>query len=309
MELQNNPKIFFSPEAHIYLMDDKELIGVTSLMKKHGLSPDYSDIPDAVLRKAADEGTRLHKIIEDYDNGETILTSEFLDEYREICRNNGLVFACNELLVSDEETVASMIDGVYKGSKPDTFILVDYKSTQKIHWRSISWQLSIYKVLFERQFPGAKVESVKVLHLDQKRDKVLGLYSVDEIPEAEVDALLLAEKEGRIYVDENDIPSAYLVLQEQELATYVANATKIAELKAVIKELEKAMKAQDEKVRIYMEDNNIETMSAPGGEFKLKKSYTQERVDSNMLKEKWPSIWKAVRKTITVNGSISFKNK
>ena len=309
MELQNNPKIFFSPEAHIYLMDDKELIGVTSLMKKHGLSPDYSDIPDAVLRKAADEGTRLHKIIEDYDNGETILTSEFLDEYREICRNNGLVFACNELLVSDEETVASMIDGVYKGSKPDTFILVDYKSTQKIHWRSISWQLSIYKVLFERQFPGAKVESVKVLHLDQKRDTVLGLYSVDEIPEAEVDALLLAEKEGRIYVDENDIPSAYLVLQEQELATYVANATKIAELKAVIKELEKAMKAQDEKVRIYMEDNNIETMSAPGGEFKLKKSYTQERVDSNMLKEKWPSIWKAVRKTITVNGSISFKNK
>lgn len=309
MELRNNPNIYFSPEAHIYLMGDKELMGVTSLMQKHGLSPDYSDIPEAVLRKAADEGTRLHKIIEDYDNGETMLTSEFLDEYKQICRESGLIFVCNELLISDEEIVASMIDGVYKGSKPDTFILVDYKSTQKVHWRSLSWQLSIYKVLFERQFPGAKVEALKVLHLDKKRDKVLGLYPVEEIPEAEVDALLLAEKEGRIYVDENDVPSADLVLPEQELAAYVANATKIAELKAVIKDLEEAMKAQDEKIRIYMEDNNIETMSAPGGEFKLKKSYTQERVDSKKLKEKWPSIWEAVSKTVTVKGSVSFKNK
>ena len=62
MQLANNTRIFFDETSHTYLLDDdKILIGVTSLMKKFGLSPDYSGIPEATLKKAAEEGTAIHK--------------------------------------------------------------------------------------------------------------------------------------------------------------------------------------------------------------------------------------------------------
>ena len=113
MELQDNKRVFFDPVSHTYLMGDKVLIGVTSLMAKHGLSPDYSGIPEATLKKAAAEGTAIHQEIEDYDNGVSVLRTPLIEEYIDICRENGLIFARNEYLISDDELVASSIDGVY----------------------------------------------------------------------------------------------------------------------------------------------------------------------------------------------------
>lgn len=70
MRLKKNSKVFFSDIVHCYLNDKgEELIGVTSLMKKHGLGADYSGIPQDVLERAAERGSRVHKLLEDYDNG------------------------------------------------------------------------------------------------------------------------------------------------------------------------------------------------------------------------------------------------
>ena len=73
MELRNNPNVFFSKEAHVYLCGDKELPGVTTVLRRHGLMPDYSGIPDKVLEEAARKGTALHEAIESYDNGEAVM--------------------------------------------------------------------------------------------------------------------------------------------------------------------------------------------------------------------------------------------
>ena len=307
MELRNNPNVFFSKEAHIYLCGDKELQGVTTLLRRHGLMPDYSGIPDKVLEEAARKGTALHEAIEAYDNGDAVMLTPFLQEYRQICQENGLKFLVNELLISDEETVASMIDGVYEGSTPDSVILVDYKSTIKIHWRSLSWQLSLYKVLFERQFPGIKVEALKVLHLDKKEDKVLGLYPVEEIPESEVDALLLAEREGRIYIDLHEEPSAELVLTDEELTAYVTQQAEISRLKEQIKSIEETLKGLDSRVLAYMTENNLETLDGGGGVFKVKKAYERTTIDTERLKKMQPGIYEQYKKTTTVQASLSFK--
>lgn len=307
MKLINNPNVFFSKEAHIYLCGDKELQGATTLLRRHGLMPDYSGIPDKVLEEAARKGTALHEAIEAYDNGDAVLMTPFLEEYRKICQENGLKFLVNELLISDEETVASMIDGVYEGSTPDSVILVDYKSTLKLHWRSLSWQLSLYKVLFERQFPGIKVEALKVLHLDKKEDKVLGLYPVEEIPESEVDALLLAEKEGRIYIDPHEEPSAELVLTDAELTAYVTQQAEISRLKEQIKSIEETLKGLDARVLQYMTENNLEQMEGGGGVFKVKKAYERTSVDVERMKKTNPGLYEMYKKTTTVQASISFK--
>ena len=41
--------LVFNEEEHKYLLDGKELISVTTLMKKHGLSPDYSGVGPPVF--------------------------------------------------------------------------------------------------------------------------------------------------------------------------------------------------------------------------------------------------------------------
>ncbi len=304
MELQENKKVFFDPVSHTYLMGDKVLIGVTSLMAKHGLSPDYSGIPKAVLNKAAEEGTAIHKEIEDYDNGISVLRTPLIEEYAKLCRERGLVFAQNEFLVSDDELVASSIDGVYG---PENGIsLVDYKTTQKVHTRSLQFQLGIYKVLFERQ-TGLKVANCYCLHIDKKERTIKGLVPIEPVSEAEVDALLLAEKEGRIYIDLHEEPSAELVLTDAELTAYVTQQEEIIRLKEQIKNIEDALKVLDKRVLDYMTEHGLESLEGGGGVFKVKKAYERTSVDVERMKRTNPGLYEMYKKTTKVQASITFK--
>ena len=303
MELQNNNKVFFDPISHTYLMGDKVLIGVTSLMQKHGLSPDYSGIPKATLMKAAEEGTAIHKEIEDYDNGVSVLRTPLIEEYITTCRENGLIFARNEFLISDDELVASSIDGVY--GPGNAISLVDYKTTQKVHRRSLEWQLGIYKVLFERQ-TGLKVANCYCLHIDKKDRTIKGLIPIEPVTEAEVDALLQAEKEGRIYIDLHEEPSAELVLTDAELTAYVTQQAEISRLKEQIKSIEETLKGLDARVLQYMTENNLEQMEGGGGVFKVKKAYERASIDTARLKKMQPGIYEQYKKVTTVAASLTF---
>lgn len=304
MELRSNDKVFFEPLSHTYLMGDKMLIGVTSLMEKHGLSPDYSGIPKATLMKAAEEGTAIHKEIEDYDNGLSVLRTPLIEEYAAICREHGLIFVRNEFLVSDNEIVASSIDGVY--GPENAVSIVDYKTTQKVHKRPLMWQLGIYKVLFERQ-TGIEVAKCYCLHIDKKERTIKGLVPIEPVSEAEVDALLLAEKEGRIYVDLYEEPSAELVLTDAELTAYVTQQAEIVRLKEQIRNIEDALHALDKRVLEYMTEHGLESLEGGGGTFKVRKAYERTSIDAERLKKMQPGIYEQYKKSTQVAASITFK--
>ena len=305
MDLVNNTQVFFEPLSHTYLCGDKVLIGVTTLMAKHGLSPDYSNIPAATLKKAADEGTAIHREIQDYDNGLSVLRTPLIEEYIALCAEKGLKFVASEYLVSDNETVASSIDCVY-GEKNEV-ILVDIKTTTKPHMRPLAWQLGCYKVFFERQNPGKKVVGCYCLHIDRKAKTIKGLIPVDVVTEAEVDALIAAEREGRIYIDEYEEPSAEIVLTDEELSAYVVQASEIASLKDKIKQIEESLKGLDKRVLDYMIEHNLETMEGGGGVFKVKKAYERTSIDTDRLKKMQPGIYDQYKKTTTVAASLTFK--
>ena len=305
MDLVNNTQVFFEPLSHTYLCGDKVLIGVTTLMAKHGLSPDYSNIPAATLTKAADEGTAIHREIQDYDNGLSVLRTPLIEEYIALCAEKGLKFVASEYLVSDNETVASSIDCVY-GEKNEV-ILVDIKTTTKPHMRPLAWQLGCYKVFFERQNPGKKVVGCYCLHIDRKAKTIKGLIPVDVVTEAEVDALITAEREGRIYIDEYEEPSAEIVLTDEELSAYVVQASEIASLKDKIKQIEESLKGLDKRVLDYMIEHNLETMEGGGGVFKVKKAYERTSIDTDRLKKMQPGIYDQYKKTTTVAASLTFK--
>lgn len=304
MELKHSDRIYFDPVSHSYLLDEEKLLmGVTELMSKHGIGANYGGIKQEVLDNAAAIGTELHKEIQDYENGETIFASDLIDDYKKL----GLKFIESEYQVSDYELIASAIDGVYEGSKPNSVILVDFKFTEKYHRRALEWQLGIYKYLFERQNPGIKVESLFCFHGDKKTRRMKGFYPVEGVTAEEVEALLDAERNGLIYIDENAVPDITEALTESEAQALAENASRIADLEATLKSLKEADDAIRGKLLDYMEDNNLTEIACPGGKFTRKAAYTQTRVDSKALESKFPAVYAKVLKTTSVKSSISYK--
>lgn len=303
MELVKNTRVFFDPISHNYLLDGETILtGVTTLMKKHGLSADYSGIPSAVLTKAAEQGTAVHKELEDYDNGETMLVSELIDQYKKL----GLKHVASEYLVSDNEIVASSIDKVYEVDA-STVDLADVKTTAKYHKRAVSWQLGLYRVLFERQNPGKKVRNCYCLHIDKKSRKILGLIPVEPVSEEEVDALLDAERKGLPFFDEKAEHEALEAFSENELEQYTSAMEKVAQAKEIIKQAEVAIKAFEARVLDYMQENKIESLSADGGTFSIKKSYERTSIDAAKLRKDYPQLAEKYGKTSTAAASIIFK--
>ena len=307
MELQSNNKVWFEQLTHTYWVGDKELSGLTGLMKKHSLSPDYSNIPKAVLNAAAEKGSQIHKLLQEYDEGNSILAEPLVEEYRKALDEAGLKHVASEYLVSDNEIVATFIDKVYDTGIPGLVDLADVKTTVKVHARALAWQLGANVVLFERQNPGLKVRNVFCIHIDKDTRKLKGFVPVTPVSAEEVDALLQAEREGRIYIDLHEEPSAELVLTDAELTAYVTQQNEIARLKEQIKSIEETLKGLDKRVLNYMTENNLETLEGGGGVFKVKKAYERTTIDTERLKKMQPGIYEQYKKTTTVQASLSFK--
>lgn len=303
MELTRNSAVFFEEMSHTYLLDGKVLMGVTSLMKKHHLSADYSHIKKEVLEQAAEIGTAIHKEIEAYDNGESVVMNELLKEYKAL----GLIHVASEYLVSDNEMVASGIDGVYEGHGENSVILVDYKTTSKVHTRALEWQLGIYSVLFVRQNPEIKVESCYCLHIDKYKRKILGFIPITPVTEEEVNALFDCERKGEIYQDKVE-QEVVPFLAEVDLASYMSNYRQVQEMKSAIKLLEGQLKEIDNQILDYMVENGINEMQAgEDGVFRVTKEYTKTTLDSAKLKKDLPDVYAKYSKETRVSASLSFK--
>ena len=303
MELARNSKVFFEEFSHIYLLDGKVLMGVTGLMKKHHLSADYSNIRKEVLEQAAEIGTAIHKEIEAYDNGDSVVMTDLLKEYRKL----GLKHIASEYLVSDDEMVASSIDGVYEGSVENSVILVDYKTTSKVHTRALEWQLGVYSVLFRRQNPDINVEGCFCLHIDKHKRKILGFIPITPVTEEEVNALFDCERRGEIYQDKA-VHEVAPFIAEVDLASYLANYIKVQEMKAAVKELESRLKEIDSQILQHMLDNGINEMQAGDeGVFRVTKEYTKTTLDSTKLKKDLPEVYEKYSKETKVSASLSFK--
>ena len=282
MELTRNNRLFFESISHTYLLDDKVLIGVTTLMKKHNLSVDYSKIKKETLEQAAEIGTAIHREIEAFDNGESVIMNDLLTEYKKL----GLEHVASEYLVTDNELVASGIDGVYKGHGENTVILVDYKTTTKVHTRALEWQLGLYRVLFERQNPGITVEECFCLHIDKYKRKILGFIHIDPVSEQEIAPFM----EG------------------VNLAQYIEDYRHIQEMKSAVKSLETRLKEIDAQILDYMVENGINEMQAgDDGVFKVKKEYVKTIFDAERLKKDLPETYTRFTKTSVVSASLMFK--
>ena len=139
--------VIFNETEHTYTLKGKKLGGVTAIVK--WLFPDtYTDIPEAVLMKAAAHGSLIHSKCELYD---TCGLGDDLPEVQEYIRlkaENSLTTEANEYLVDDGKDIASSIDVVFSKGEDGCYPLADIKTTSKIHVDNVTLQLSILCLSF-----------------------------------------------------------------------------------------------------------------------------------------------------------------
>ena len=297
--LQQCTRVKFDDFTHTYLLDDERfLMGVTTLMRKHGLAPDYSGIAEDVLKKAAERGSKVHKDIEDYCNGKEVVMTPELKAYI----GCGVKTIANEYLVTDHNVVASSIDIVADAGEGKVN-LIDIKTTSQLHHDALSWQLSIYAFLFNLANPDVEIAGLYALHIKNSKAQ---LVPVAWKREEEVTELLLCEHKGELFTPKREeLPTATTSM----LAELEQVSEKITLVKASLKELEEIEKEVKGRLIQEMEEKALKTLENGPLKVTYVAPYTKEAVDTKKLKEVMPEVYEKYKKVSNIGASLKITIK
>ena len=286
-------EIKFDEVLHKYTVDGKEVISVTQLLQKHKITPSYDAVDKELLRMASERGTLIHEEVENWiKNNET----GFTEEFERICdflieRADGNTKILSEQMVAND-IVAGRFDLLYLDDKK-RLVLTDIKTGNSKHLYGWTWQLSLYKYLYEKMY-DKKIESLQIFWVNGDLTVIPCEYVGDE----KIENLLNAEREGRLISDVD------LGVSEEELED-------LEELMQEIKVKKEELKVLEDKVG-KIQDILYDTMGKEGVKTvdrgKLKITYvapsTRVSVDSKKLQKEEPEIYKKYVNTTTVAGSI-----
>lgn len=181
IQLVSSP-VIFQENPHGYYLGSFQLSGITSLIHAAtglGVYEDASDyVKNFLVPKAGEKGTAVHNSIEHFDktgdkiteydlplNGHLDVSAQ-LENYIKL--KEGYDALANEYTVSDNLMYASNIDNVWVSRSTGGIYLVDTKTNnldlfpggEDALIEYLSWQLSCYAYLFEKQNPELKVEGL-----------------------------------------------------------------------------------------------------------------------------------------------------
>lgn len=298
--LKDNTRVSFEDITHSYLLDNEAyLMGVTTLMKKHGLSVDYSNIPEEQLNKAAERGSRIHKDIENYCNGNlgVVMTSELRAFIR--C---GIKWIANEYIISDNKMVASAID-IVADAGDGKVDLIDIKTTSSLHLDALSWQLSIYAYLFRHQNPDVEINKLFGLHIKGNKSSMV---QVQRKPDSEIEALLQAEAEGLPFSPKTEELSAVTI---QTLTSLEEISIKVAGLKTALKEAEELKRGIEQSIIALMETDTAKTLEYGGIKVTYIAPSEREVVDKTKLQADMPELYEKYKKVTPVAASVRISLK
>ena len=106
--------VVFNEENHTYFLGEKQLRGITGMISRQLFPDKYKGVPDHVMRRAADKGSRIHSQCEFVDSTGFEPESIEAENYLRERMNAGYDALANEYTVSDEEYFASNIDCVWE---------------------------------------------------------------------------------------------------------------------------------------------------------------------------------------------------
>lgn len=236
--------VLFNEELHEYWLGDKQLSGISEVLRRQLYPNMYTAIPKRILEMAADYGTSVHKSIELFQKNWINDGTQELQDFIRICKENDLIHEASEYTVTDGKNWASNIDQVFRNGD-DTFIIADVKTYSKMtpeKQELARFQLSCYAMFLEQQVKGAKVDRLYIIHLRNRQmasgkvEHICELIPVERIPADICKELLDCELKGTQFKNPFSVPDD-IALQicrakeliakkneaEEELATIKAN--------------------------------------------------------------------------------------
>lgn len=290
----NECPVVFDELLHTYTLDGKQLSGITTLLDRQLFPDKYSGVSEAVLDRAKMRGSIVHQQIELHDELGTEADTPLLIDYEKIKEQNGLKVSANEYLVSDLDHVASSIDIVFEGN-----ILCDIKTTSQLYKDYVSWQLSIYAYLFELQNPGEKVERLVALWIP--KDKKMKLVEIERKPSEWCAELIACDKRGEQY----QVPT----IAESETALTIPTSVvqTVIDIEQELKRLQTLKKELQSGLLAEMKKANVKSFKCDGLSLTYKAPTTRASIDTKMLEEKYPEIYRECLKESEVKESIMIK--
>ncbi len=297
--------VVFNEEQHTYTLGDKQLSGITTIIKQLVFPDMYKGISQAVLNKAAERGTRIHNLIQMWVMG--ILSNEDIAElqcFLDAFTAASLISHASEYLVSDNESVASSIDLVCLDAEGN-FVLCDIKTTSVLHTEYLQWQLSIYAYLFEHQNPTLQVGALKAIHI---RDNKCEIVDVERLPDEYVEALLNAYRSGAESFDNplNKLPEGLEAL----LNAYAENEEFLSYIGAVKAQYDEKKKNLQQSIADSLRSQNLDKVETPVAKVTIGKDSVTKKFDLKAFMESQqykdsPKVYDAFIKESTTAGRIT----
>lgn len=341
--------VVFDEWRHTYTLDGRMLSGVTSLIHevlRLGVYPDATQyVKEVQIPKAGHYGKCVHKAIQTWNElgiaatqfPETVhrtqhygaITFDAVDVHDDLVHYLSIVpkkrrYTVSEFLVS-YGSFASAIDEVWEMESGDIY-LVDHKTNNLDYYPGgaeglkeyLSWQLSCYAFMFERQ---TRIK-VKGLLGNWLRKGAGELWRIKRQPDEKVECLLCTEVRPNPWYDPSvggvrffysnpvmqvfpDIPEAPAAASDGALAVPEEVTKAIADLLRA----EKAAKAMKERLRALMEEHGVTKWEC--GEFTatIGKESVSKTFDSTAFKEADPETYAKYVKEVSKKGSFIIKAK
>lgn len=331
----------FNEDNHTYMLDGKRLMGITGLIHAYtglGCYPDADDyVKNIAIPKAGARGTALHNAIEMYDTcgiemtqnvikwkegltgieHEDVFDVSFgLSAYKQSLEASGLVALANEYTVTDGLKWASNIDNIWCKSNSRRYVtLVDTKTNNLDLYpggkdalqQYLSWQLSIYAYLFEKQNPKVKVSALGCNWINKDKAEY---WNITRLDDKEVEEILSCtwtdtgrvkyyDKDGNELNKEEEKKPEYKVSDdENELLNEIYAKT------MAVNELTEQLTAMKEKLMQIMSYTALKSIDRGDIKITYTPESTSQSFDSKRFKAEHADLYAQYEKQSIRKGSI-----
>lgn len=152
-ELAKENRLKFVEGSHQYFLDNVELPSVTTLIGEI-LGNKYEGVDGDVLKRASEHGTKVHKLIEEFENGKIanylLLNEREIDNLEDYKRIKGFDTLKTEIAVHYKDLYAGTIDGIGVDDENNQ-IIYDIKTTSEVDFNYVCYQLSLYLLAYDEE--------------------------------------------------------------------------------------------------------------------------------------------------------------
>ena len=277
------------------MLGEKQLQGITGMISRQLFPDKYKDVPDFVLKRAAEKGSLIHAQCQFVDATGLPPESIEAENYIRMRVNAGYKALANEYTVSDNEYFASNIDCVWE--KAGRICLGDIKTTLHLDEEYLSWQLSIYAYLFELQNPLLKVDKLFSTWLRGNKHEFV---EISRKPDKEVKKLMECEKKGEQYLSILPVPAP----DDDKLLIPMQLVNTIIGIEEELADLTKIQKDYKAKLKTAMRENGVKSWDAGRLRVSYTPASTSDNFDTKKFQADYPELYSKYIKTVPKADSI-----